>query len=100
MDSWGGYRASVGKSGDTELLRNRDHLPEGACSTIPGPPKWPSRWRHTCTTSLPDMVRGYEQIKVQNVHRYRKELAWLRDEFGESHRLGTLDKTASGSPDR
>ncbi|UUU19248.1 hypothetical protein [Streptomyces sp. DSM 40750] len=46
------------------------------------------------------MVRGYEQIKVQNVHRYRKELAWLRDEFGESHRLGTLDKTASGSPDR
>ncbi|WP_245665507.1 indolepyruvate ferredoxin oxidoreductase family protein [Actinoplanes subtropicus] len=50
--------------------------------------------------SLPDMIRGYEQIKVQNVHRYREELTRLRHEFGESHRLNTLDTRASGSPDR
>ncbi|MGW8876771.1 DUF6537 domain-containing protein [Streptomyces mirabilis] len=50
--------------------------------------------------ALPDIVRGYEQIKVQNVHRYREELTRLRDEFGESHRLDTLDKTVSGSPER
>ncbi|WP_406120995.1 hypothetical protein OHQ89_03105 [Streptomyces canus] len=50
--------------------------------------------------SLPDMVRGYEQIKVRNVQRYREELTRLRDEFGENHRLDTLDKTASGSPER
>ncbi|MFF3851280.1 DUF6537 domain-containing protein [Streptomyces sp. NPDC002328] len=50
--------------------------------------------------SLPDMVRAYEQIKVQNVHRYREELTRLPDEFRGSHRLDPLDRTSSGSTDR
>jgi len=28
--------------------------------------------------ALPDIVRGYEDIKVRNVERYREELARLR----------------------
>ncbi len=48
---------------------------------------------HTVATAtkiaaLPDIIRGYEQIKVGNVHRYRTELERLRDEFLEGHRLG------------
>lgn len=31
---------------------------------------------------LPDMVRGYEQVKMGNVARYRAELARRRDELG------------------
>jgi indolepyruvate ferredoxin oxidoreductase len=45
---------------------------------------------HTAATAaklaaLPDMVRGYEQIKVANVHAYRTELARLREELTTYH---------------
>ncbi|MGK3205733.1 DUF6537 domain-containing protein [Amycolatopsis sp. MEPSY49] len=42
----------------------------------------------TKIAALPDIIRGYEQIKVGNVHRYREELGRLRNELFESHRLG------------
>jgi indolepyruvate ferredoxin oxidoreductase len=32
--------------------------------------------------SLPDLVRGYEDVKLRNVERYRSELARLRSELG------------------
>jgi indolepyruvate ferredoxin oxidoreductase len=38
--------------------------------------------------SLPDLIRGYEQIKVRNVDRYRKELARLREEFSATSWVG------------
>ncbi|HEV2782729.1 MAG TPA: indolepyruvate ferredoxin oxidoreductase family protein [Actinophytocola sp.] len=37
----------------------------------------------TRLASLPDMIRGYEQIKLDNVRRYRAELARLREELAE-----------------
>lgn len=41
---------------------------------------------HTAATAtklaaLPDMIKGYEQIKIANVHDYRTELARLRNEL-------------------
>lgn len=35
--------------------------------------------------ALPDMVRGYEDIKLRNVERYSENLAQLRAEFSSSH---------------
>jgi indolepyruvate ferredoxin oxidoreductase len=45
---------------------------------------------HTAATAaklaaLPDMIRGYEQIKIANVRDYRTELARLRDELTTYH---------------
>jgi indolepyruvate ferredoxin oxidoreductase len=34
--------------------------------------------------SLPDMIRGYEEIKLANVRAYREQLAKLRTEFAAS----------------
>lgn len=48
----------------------------------------------TKIAALPDIVRGYEQIKVGNVHRYREELGRLREEFFEGHRLGETGERA------
>jgi hypothetical protein len=33
---------------------------------------------------LPDMVRGYEQIKLDNVEKYRERLNGMLTEFGAS----------------
>ena len=37
-------------------------------------------WRATAVAlaELPDMVRGYEHVKLANVERYREEMARLR----------------------
>jgi indolepyruvate ferredoxin oxidoreductase len=39
--------------------------------------------------SLPDEVRGYEQVKLGNVTRYRERLAGLRREFCEPAEVTT-----------
>jgi indolepyruvate ferredoxin oxidoreductase len=39
----------------------------------------------TRLAGLPDMIRGYEQIKLGNVRRYRAELANLREELRASN---------------
>jgi indolepyruvate ferredoxin oxidoreductase len=39
--------------------------------------------------ALPDMIRGYENIKLANVRAYRERLTELRAEFGRST-SGTL----------
>lgn len=48
----------------------------------------------TKIASLPDIVRGYEQIKVGNVRRYRKDLVRLRNEFMQAHRLSEGSKSS------
>jgi hypothetical protein len=34
-------------------------------------------------------VRGYEQVKLENVRRYRERLATLRAEMGQRERVGS-----------
>lgn len=43
----------------------------------------------TKLATLPDMIRGYEQIKIANVRNYRAELARLRDELTVSQPAAT-----------
>jgi indolepyruvate ferredoxin oxidoreductase len=38
--------------------------------------------------ALPDLVRGYEEIKLANVARYRERLAELRGELSAPEELG------------
>ena len=35
----------------------------------------------TRIAALPDVIRGYEQVKLVNVERYRRELAALQAEL-------------------
>lgn len=46
-----------------------------------GPAGRDATWRGTAVAlaELPDMVRGYEEVKLANVEKYRAELARLRD---------------------
>lgn len=45
-----------------------------------GPVGKDAAWRGTAVAlaELPDMVRGYEEVKLRNVARYREELRALR----------------------
>ena len=45
-----------------------------------GPVGKDATWRATAVAlaELPDMVRGYEHVKLDNVERYREEMARLR----------------------
>ncbi|TCW22927.1 indolepyruvate ferredoxin oxidoreductase family protein [Dietzia cinnamea] len=49
-----------------------------------GPAGRDATWRGTAVAlaELPDMVRGYEEVKLANVERYREELARLRAALG------------------
>ena len=37
----------------------------------------------TVIAGLPDMIRGYEDVKLRNVQRYREQLAELQQEFAQ-----------------
>lgn len=63
-----------------EILRFLDPASHGLAVTIAG---------------LPDEVRGYEQIKLDNVTRYRQRLNDLRRELTRSHPVGR-SRSAAG----
>ena len=37
----------------------------------------------TAIAALPDMIRGYEEVKLRNVQQYREQLAQLQREFAQ-----------------
>ncbi|WP_375546128.1 DUF6537 domain-containing protein, partial [Dietzia cinnamea] len=49
-----------------------------------GPAGRDATWRGTAVAlaELPDIVRGYEEVKLANVERYREEMARLRAALG------------------
>ena len=49
-----------------------------------GPAGRDATWRGTAVAlaELPDIVRGYEEVKLANVERYREEMARLRLALG------------------
>jgi len=67
--------------GRTALRRLERSLPEEYRAMVEGELEVLSSAtyeRAVALAALPDIVRGYEDIKVRNVERYREELARLR----------------------
>jgi indolepyruvate ferredoxin oxidoreductase len=46
--------------------------------------------RITALAALPDMVRGYEEVKLASVEAFRKEAAGMADDLGIAHDFRAL----------